>query len=116
MHVMYARERPVLTSCTLALPVYRKYRDAQGKRRAPATRLAPSGVCCHFGGGFPPTRCKRRRQQRRTGTVCWRWPRVSTMSTSFPVLPPSFLVCVLVFNTERSQLSNQTKVNLCSQA
>ena len=33
-----------------------------------------------------------------------------------PPGPPSFLMCVLVFNTVRLQLSNQTKVNLCSQA
>lgn len=41
----------------------------RGGGRALATRLAPSGVCCHFSGEVPPTRCKRRRQQRRAGTV-----------------------------------------------
>lgn len=70
---------------------------------------------------FPPTRCKRGRQQRRTGAVSTAWvgdgsPLCANHVFFLPVLPPSFLMCVLVFNTVSLQLSNQTKVNLCSQA
>lgn len=49
-----------------------------------AARLTPSGVCCHFSGEVRLTRCKWRRQQRRTGTVllvcgflCVCWERLS---------------------------------------
>lgn len=41
----------------------------RGGWHALATRLTPSGVCCHFSGEVPLTRCKRRRQHRRKGTV-----------------------------------------------
>lgn len=63
---------------TLGLPVHRKCSESRRenggggwrereRRRALATSPAPSGVCCHFSGGVPPTRCKRRRQQSRAG-------------------------------------------------
>ncbi len=74
----------------------------RGGRRASATRLAPSGVCCHFGGGVPPTRYKRRRQQRRTGTVFTLCVCVCVCASGvasfvlqpclLPPSPPSFLI------------------------
>lgn len=86
-----------------------------GGWQALATRLTPSGVCCHFSGEVPLTRCKRRRQQRRTATVfpvsvflCVCFGSLfcaSTMSTSSQASLVSRGCCSI--KHKRLQLSNQ---------
>ena len=115
------RARPVHALCTLGLPVHRKSK-ARGNRLALRSGDEAHTLWCVLSlqwRGFLQQGAKGEDSRGELAP----FPLRGLEMVSFvrqpclpPPGPPSFLMCVLVFNTVRLQLSNQTKVNLCSQA
>lgn len=79
-----------------------------GWRCALATRLTPSGVCCHFSGGVSSNKVQKGKTAeenwRRFHCVGWRWVSFVRQPCLLPPGPPSFLPHVC-FSIQHSTLT-----------